>query len=262
MNPRSSTRRRRPRPGPSPAVLGTMPTVSRQCEPRTVRPSARVDRRPRRRSAGPSPPGTGRARSCRGAGTPPRPPRRRRRPRCGSTRSREETSVTCGAEGLVGAGELGPGHAGADDDQLRRQLGAGRRAAARSGSARRRARRRAAPGAGRRSRSAPRRRCELAVPGRDDRVRAGQPRRCRSTTSTPSAASRAATSADWPGPAPGPGRSAAARPPASRAVASDLGCPGPPSRVQRGHHARRWRSGSWTARSRSARTRRRGRPAR
>ena len=49
----------------------------------------------------------------------------------GSTRSREETRSTCGAEAEVGLGELGAGDAGADDDELLGELLAGRRSAAR-----------------------------------------------------------------------------------------------------------------------------------
>jgi len=93
MNPRSSS----VTPAssqPIPAVLGTIPTVSRQCEPEIVRPSARVTTTlsPLRCTAS--------ARD--------RPstfmPRRRNTPSittaaslssCGSTRSRDDTSVTC-----------------------------------------------------------------------------------------------------------------------------------------------------------------------
>ena len=78
---------------PSPLTLGSMPTVSRQCDPRTVRPSVSVTttRSPARLTAA--------------ARERPRTviPRRRKTSSmttaasmssCGSTRSRDETSVT------------------------------------------------------------------------------------------------------------------------------------------------------------------------
>ena len=79
---------------PSPPVLGTIPTVSRQCEPRIVRPSSRttttpsplrfaVTARDRPSTVMPRRRNTSSTTAAASASS------------CGSTRSREDTSVTC-----------------------------------------------------------------------------------------------------------------------------------------------------------------------
>ena len=93
MNPRSSIATPASL-SPIPSVLGTIPTVSRQCDPRTVRPSASLTDTP-----------LGVRRTCAARDRPSTVMPRRRKTSStttaasasswGSTWSREETRVTC-----------------------------------------------------------------------------------------------------------------------------------------------------------------------
>src|SRR4030081_1641687 len=99
---------------PSSPVLGTIPTVSRQCEPRTVRPSSRV-------TVTPSPEGLADIARDRPSTVMPR---RRNTSSTTIAASLRQPAVARGDQGdlraqrLVRAGELGPGHSRADHDQL------------------------------------------------------------------------------------------------------------------------------------------------
>ena len=115
--------RRRTRRGPDRRCSGTEPTAISACEPSTVRPSASVDHDAVGGAADRRRPGRWPGSSCRATGT-------RRSIAVGRVGVLvRHDPVPAGDQGhvdpggQVGAGELGPGHAGADDDQPLRQLG-------------------------------------------------------------------------------------------------------------------------------------------